>query len=172
MRPFIASLLFLISVTALAELPAKSLLEHTRSMKDRAQKSGKQQWENTKAGYLVKLETQKFTGKQDDAFIYEVTWISTNNMVVALRRTPEFSLAFEQRYRSEQKVLSNARALAREGGSSGALFSPMAGNIKMFVMAEPDGETKALTAENQITKALMFKVVKVCDHNWKTCKDL
>lgn len=158
--------------SAAAEPPLKSLEEHTKTMKARAEKTGKELWENTADGYEIKIEAQKLIGRQDDAFIYEATWTSSNNMVIALRRTPEFSLAVDQRVRNEQKVLTNARNLSREGGGSGSLFNPLATTGKMFVIAEPAGDITTLLPDNQTTRSMIFRVLKTCGYDWKDCKEI
>lgn len=165
-------LLIFLASAAMADTPLKSLEEHTKTMKARAEKTGKELWENKADGYEVKIEAQKLIGRQDDAFVYEATWTSTNNMVLALKRTSEFSVAVDQRLRNEQKVLANARNLSREGGGSGALFNPLAATGKMFVIAEPAGDATALLPDNRTTRAMIFRVLKTCGYEWKDCKEI
>lgn len=163
-----------LSVTAFAaDLPVKRLVDHFNNEGIIGRKEGRKKRANEFRGYLVSIQAASLVYKNDKFYVYESTvGISTGVMAVLLKRSPQLDPEFERAFVAEQKILTNARRVAQEGGGDGLLFSPNKGKVQMFVIGKPAGFENYLHPDGSIDRAMAFNVEQVCEYDFKNCRKI
>lgn len=168
-------LLFCVAVTVLADdAPVRRLVDHFNEDGKIAAKKGLKNRPNEDRGYLVQITGTELISKTKHYYVYKSTVLLQDDSImgVILNSTPELDLEIDHIATNEQKRMNNFRKLAQEGGSSGALFSPLNTTVSISVLARPAGIKAYVHPDGSRDSTLAFDVEQVCDREFRACRKI